>query len=548
VIRGTNGLNILYGLGGADTLIGGGGNDVYHVTDIGDVVVEAAGGGTDRVVASVDYTLSAQVENLYLFRYGGVGLSGKGNALDNTLIAATDGNDTLDGGRGADTMDGGLGDDTYIVDSADDVVMDDGGWNTVRSSVNFTLSSSLDVLVLVGGATQGKGNPFSNEIRGNRGDNLLDGGGGVDTLIGGNGDDTYVVDHSLDRPEESADGGMDTVNASVGFTLPEHIETLVLTGQRRLDGTGNGQANLLVGNDAGNRLAGGDGVDTLRGGLGDDTYVFDGSDVIIETAGGGTDTVLTNQSYQLGVQLENLTLTGGRDLAGTGNALANVLRGNAGANQLDGGAGVDTMDGGDGADIYVVDNAADVAQERLEDRWRDLVVSEVNYTLGDTIDDLLLVGRAVAGTGNARNNGMQGSDRANLLDGGSGNDSLWGGAGNDTLVGGALGDDLYGGAGSDTFVFRSALDSNLNAFDVVFDFTLGTDRIDLSQLDGDTAAPGRQSLRFMGEQSDGQKGDVWFEVIEGGIALFVNTDADNAVEFAIAVAGVPALGFADLLL
>ena len=43
----------------ADTLIGGLGNDIYAVDNVGDVVTEKAGEGTDTVKSSVTYTLSA---------------------------------------------------------------------------------------------------------------------------------------------------------------------------------------------------------------------------------------------------------------------------------------------------------------------------------------------------------------------------------------------------------------------------------------------------------------------------------------------------------
>ena len=51
---------------GADTLIGGEGNDTYVVDNIGDVVTEAASAGTDLVQSSVTYTLGTNLENLTL--------------------------------------------------------------------------------------------------------------------------------------------------------------------------------------------------------------------------------------------------------------------------------------------------------------------------------------------------------------------------------------------------------------------------------------------------------------------------------------------------
>ena len=60
---------MLDGGAGADTMIGGAGNDTYVVDNAGDVVIENAGEGTDTV-QRVDHTypLAANVENLTLDR------------------------------------------------------------------------------------------------------------------------------------------------------------------------------------------------------------------------------------------------------------------------------------------------------------------------------------------------------------------------------------------------------------------------------------------------------------------------------------------------
>ncbi len=119
----------------------------------------------------------------------------------------------------------------------------------------------------------------------------------------------------------------------------------------------------LIGNEAANDLDGGAGDDILMGGGGDDTYVVDSdADQVIEGSGGGTDTVQSSLSYTLGNNVENLTLTGGANISGTGNELANVLTGTSGDDTLNGvggndtltgGAGNDTLDGGDGTDVAV---------------------------------------------------------------------------------------------------------------------------------------------------------------------------------------------------
>ena len=69
LIIGNSSDNILDGVTGADTLIGGAGNDIYYVDNVGDVLVENAGEGTDTVQSSISYTLGANTENLILLDF-----------------------------------------------------------------------------------------------------------------------------------------------------------------------------------------------------------------------------------------------------------------------------------------------------------------------------------------------------------------------------------------------------------------------------------------------------------------------------------------------
>src|SRR5690606_9497695 len=68
-IIGNSSDNILDGVTGADTMIGGAGNDTYYVDDAGDVVIELAGDGVDVIQSSISYTLGSNVENLVLLDF-----------------------------------------------------------------------------------------------------------------------------------------------------------------------------------------------------------------------------------------------------------------------------------------------------------------------------------------------------------------------------------------------------------------------------------------------------------------------------------------------
>ncbi|WP_156418538.1 calcium-binding protein [Aureimonas sp. D3] len=110
-IGGNSGNNTLDGRGGADIMVGGRGNDSYIVDNVGDRVVEGVGEGTDRVISTISYTLTDNVENLQLVHSGNT--QGIGNSLSN-YMGGNSGNNLLDGRGGADTLYGGGGRDTFV--------------------------------------------------------------------------------------------------------------------------------------------------------------------------------------------------------------------------------------------------------------------------------------------------------------------------------------------------------------------------------------------------------------------------------------------------
>jgi trimeric autotransporter adhesin len=310
LLIGNSGNNRLNGGGGADVMKGGAGDDTYAVDNSGDAVTEKANEGIDSVESSITYTLGSNLENLKLT--GSSSISGTGNSLDNLItgnsanntLTGGAGNDRLVGGGGADTLKGGSGDDTYVVDSSGDSVVENSneGFDTIESSITYTLGSNLERLILTGAsAISGTGNSSSNVLAGNGAANTLSGGSGDDLVSGGGGNDTLKGDSGTDILEGGE--GDDTMSDSGG------------------DGLYNGGA----GNDS---LTGASGNELFAGGAGNDTIVTgSGKDIIAFNRGEGQDTLNSGgggtKTLSLGGALDYADLTlkkSGNDLVlGTGN-------------------------------------------------------------------------------------------------------------------------------------------------------------------------------------------------------------------------------------
>ncbi|APZ98359.1 hypothetical protein BWQ93_07560 [Sphingopyxis sp. QXT-31] len=112
------------GLHDYDLMDGGAGDDVYYVDTGDDLTFEAAGGGTDTVIAEINLPnagvyLYANVENLELRGTTAFGVGNEldnrltGNASVNTLLGGA-GNDLLNGKGGNDILFGQAGADTFL--------------------------------------------------------------------------------------------------------------------------------------------------------------------------------------------------------------------------------------------------------------------------------------------------------------------------------------------------------------------------------------------------------------------------------------------------
>lgn len=143
-----------------------------------------------------------------------------------------------------------------------------------------------------------------------------------------------------------------------------------------------------------------------------------------------------------------------KSLRNTGNGT--VISGTNGDDVLSGVGGSFILSGGNGNDTYIVDDAGDQVDEK-NNGGIDLVVSSIDWTLGDHIENLTLDGTGdLSGTGNDLANIITGNSGDNVLYGLGGDDTLYGGDGDDTLTGGGGSDTIDGGNGSDTAIFKGS--------------------------------------------------------------------------------------------
>jgi Ca2+-binding RTX toxin-like protein len=519
---------------GGMTFEGGAGDDVYHLLGTADTIVEAAGGGIDRVESGASsYTLGANIENLTGTASGFQDL--RGNSLDNIVTAGSGGaqlrlqdggHDHAVGGNGSDSIYfGGAFDSLDLVEggSGYDALQLQGSYSSLTLGSNVTGIETLELMshsdTRFGGATAGS-NHYTIASSG----------------FQMSGSSLFVDGTKLEAGETVSFDG--SAEAAVSFFL--------------IGGAGD---DTLKGGALGDTLDGRDGADSMAGGLGNDFYwVRDVGDVVTEAADAGTDSVRTLlASYTLAANVETLIgdLASTRNQTLTGNALSNtitagdgddVLDGGGGTNDyLDGGAGNDRLlvnqvgtvsaSGGTGNDTLVVDYSASTtaidASVQIftngqggmihdgEGRWTSFSSIETfNITAGSGDDHI------VTGSGNDYIDGGAGSD---VLEGGAGNDGLYDLAGNTTTMRGGDGDDyiyfrrwydapwqsatIEAGAGNDKVAFGTFL----AGAGATIDLGSGDDILYLDEKVGSelfvTTGAGRDTLQISGLM-DGQSADV----------------------------------------
>ena len=457
---GGSGDDILTGGDGYDTLNGGAGNDILN-------------GGDGYADAVFDYSLAT--EDLTL-------------DLSDTTYWKQDsvGDWTQTGATSADYQ-------RFQLDVASDGTIDETDYFKNIEDIVLTAGAGDDTLTAGESGNGLEGGGGDDTLTGGAGDDWFDGGGGSDRFDGGAGDDwawfrylSATSDLTLDisdatRWKQNADGTWAS-GAGAEYDYQRFVadgETDYFKNIEDFYIFSGGGDDILTGGDGRDTLDGAAGDDILDGGAGDDNADFDYWYATADLTLDLTDTMRWKQNadgtwasgagaeytYQIFVagdetdyfkNIENFGI-----YAGSGN---DVLTGGAGYDILDGGAGNDTLNGGDDGDWLYGGAGNDILNGG----------AGYSYLYGGAGDDTLN-----GGTGySSYLDGGAGND---IITGGDGYDDIYGGAGDDILNGRNGHDDLYGGGGDDIFVLD--LGGTSNDLDTVTDFSNSTGNNDKIRVD-----------------------------------------------------------------
>lgn len=257
-------------------------------------------------------------------------------------------------------------------------------------------------------------------------------------------------------------------------------------------------------------VLGGDLADTVNnsGGIVGDVDMGDGVDLIGNSGGiigdvtmdSGTDVILNS-----GDIIGDVDLGSDADIfVGANGAVTGTIEGGGGQDRLVLGEGSDEAYGGADGD-FIQGNAGE------------------DQIYGDDDSDVLL--------------GGAGDD---LIFGGAAGDVLFGGDGIDVIYGGAGADILYGDTGSDFFTFTDAGDSVSGSRDVIADFEVGVDFIDIFALEDD--------LVFIGTSGFSGTGGAEVRVTTAGgpnSTVRVDLNGDGGSDFEILLLNATGLTAAE---
>ncbi|MDF2235095.1 M10 family metallopeptidase C-terminal domain-containing protein [Albimonas sp. CAU 1670] len=467
-VTGDDGINMVLGWLGDDTLSGMGGADIL---DGGDGADEIYGGAGD------DTLYGGTTSNAW--NYGGGFLD-----VADTIHGGDD-DDYIDGGEGGDTLFGDAGDDSVFGGDGDDVIYGGDG----------------------AGATAG-----ADSVDGGEGDDEIFSGAGGLTATGGDGDDTL-------------DASTGTASLLIGDSLTETTAVFDAGawGDDTLVGSGEGDTihggfgdDLVAGGAGDDTIYAGSGADSVDGGADDDLIqvtmqVYGASGAVAATVDGGAGDdalVLATSALDTGTLGYVVDLAAGTaELVGWSGGVATAVSpartvAFSGIETLVGSAGIDLISGADGDDVIYGGDGDDTVFASLgddtlyggdgENDVLDLAGVVTTFSAWDgTFGDVTMTVQDLSGTeytlffsgfeavanyvGDTAQNGVfYGGDGDNVVVD-QDYDWVYGGGGDDTLTN--SGNVAYGGDGDDALDYSGVTEISVGLWgDAGNDVLIGADQ------------------------------------------------------------------------
>ena len=543
-LAGQAGNDILYGGNGSDILDGGTGNDILYGGAGNDTYVFAKGYGSDTIIDS-DGLNTLRFKGLNPLD---ILVNGTGDYDATITIKGT--NDTLvikdfrkgeeyanydlefdgvkmhvtDQGSPFRHIYGGNGDDVLKAVVDDSIMHAFGGIDTVYGSDGNDIiygNEGDDVLYA------GSGNDL---VYGGDGDDILDGGEGDDFLYGGSGNDTYVFGRNYGTDIISDSEGVSTIKIADGISLDEL--DIISIGENIVISLSDSEDKIIINGFAENPdnyilEVGGESTslkdrvsavnDEFLSGSDESDYIVNESSSIV-AGGSGDDRIIGNAKDEIifgDSGNDQILSDSGNDVI-FGGSVDDYINGGDGNDMIDGGSGNDFIDGGTGDDIYFFnpgygndsikdsdgantivfgDGFTASGIKTYRSNWNDLLITFDGFEDTLTIKDYCINENAknftlmfadgtvveaaakdsplrkIYGTdgseymesiyddgiindAQASDDQIVGSDGNDTLYGSNGDERITGKAGDDVLDGGNGNDYLSGGAGNDTYIFN----------------------------------------------------------------------------------------------
>lgn len=543
-LLGGSGNDMLYGENGNDVLDGGAGNDTLYGGEGNDTYVFAKGYGSDTII-DADGLNTLRFKGL---NPTDILVNGTGEYDATITIKGT--NDTLvikdfrkgeeyanydlefdgvkmhvtDQGSPFRHIYGGNGDDVLKAVVDDSIMHAFGGNDTVYGSDGNDIiygNEGDDVLYA------GSGNDL---VYGGDGNDILDGGEGNDLLYGGSGNDTYVFGRYYGTDIISDSEGVSTIKMAEGISLDDL--DIISVGEDIVIAIKDSEDKLIINGFAEKPdhyilEVGGESVslkDSITAGESkflsgseESDYIVNESSTVI-AGGSGDDRIIGNDEDEIifGDRGNDQILSGGGNDVIFGGSGDDYINGGDGNDMINGGSGNDFIDGGLGDDTYFFnpgygndsikdsdgantimfgDGFTASGIKAYRSNWNDLLITFdgfddtltiKNYCIDKNARNFTLVFadgtvveaaakdsplRKIYGTNGSEymesiyddgitndaqesDDQIVGSDGNDMLYGGDGDERITGKAGDDILDGGKGNDYLNGGTGNDTYIFN----------------------------------------------------------------------------------------------